>query len=267
MKIKISKSLLAAAIISFTTNAFAIGTGYIYADHDEWRVSDRATERAGSSNISNFALNLASALKGNTGTGRFLVYSDNDISFGNTFTSSLTSAGHSITQLNSSLDTLPTDLNSYDGIFLSGSQGSASSESLTNFVNSGKGVAVFAGNSYIPNVEANRWNSFLSNFGLSFDNIYNGVQGVFSVSSSNSLYNGVSQLYHDNGNNVIKLSPENAYASIVLNGINGGLAGIYNGRNSNNGGGGGGTAVPEPSTIVLLSAAALGSISRKRKSA
>lgn len=263
MKSKISKSLLVAAIVSFATNAFATGTGYIYADHDEWRVSDRAVERAGAANISNFALNLASALKGSSGAGNFLVYSDNDISFGSAFTNALSSAGHTITQLSSALQTLPTDLSSYDGIFLSGSQGNASSSTLTNFVNAGKGVAVFAGNSYIPDVEANRWNPFLSNFGLSFANIYNGIQGVFSVSSSNSLFNGVTQLYHDNGNNVIKLTPGNALSSIILSSDTGGLAGIYNGRSSGNNGGGN-AAVPEPSTIILLSAAGFGAIRRKK---
>lgn len=252
MKSVFSKSILLAGLISFASNAFA--SSLVTAIHDEWLLSDKAFATAGQANTNNFALNLASSMKG-SGTGNFLIYSDNN-AFGTSFKNSLTAAGYQYTEVLSVNHDLPTNLSAYDGIFLSGAAGNANTSTLTNYVNSGKAVTVLAGNSYIPNVEANRWNGFLNNFGLAFANTYNGLQGVFSVASSNALFSGVNQLYFDNGNNVISTG---ATGSIVLNGTTGGLIGVY-------GNGGGNAAVPEPSTMILLSAAGLGMV-RRRKAA
>lgn len=237
-------------VLFFSTPAFA---GRIVAFHDEWALSNLGFTQAGGANGSTFAQNLATYLKGGAGAGNFLIYSDNN-AFDTAFQNALTAAGHTVTFLLST-NPLPADLSPYSGIFLSGLPGNANSTTLTNYVNSGKGVYVAAGNSYIPDVEANRWNAFLQNFGLAFSTTYNGIQGVFSVASSSPIFTGVSQLYHDNGNDV-GLYASSPYSSIVLYGPGSqGIAGVYDSS----------APVPEPATMTLLGLAALGSARRKRK--
>ena len=248
------KFVASLAVLFLSSQASA---GTIVAVHDEWAFTNKAFEAAGNSSTTNFALNVASYLKGSAGAGNYLVYSDSlGFDQNSKFTDALLSAGHNVTFV-SSTSALPS-LSGYDGIFVSGLQGGASSSELTNFVNSGKGVFVAAGNSYNPGMEAGRWNPFLSNFGLTFDNVYNGLQGVFSTAgSSSSLFNGVSNLYFDNGNNV-NLIAGNPNSSIVMNAGGKGLIGVYNS--------GGGAAVPEPATLALLGSAICGAVTRRKKS-
>jgi hypothetical protein len=249
------KVIASLAVMLFSTNAFA---ARIVASSDEWLFTNRGFSEAGVASTTNFATNLATYLKGSAGAGNFLIYSDSlGLTNNSQFMNVLTAAGHNVTFVQST-SALPT-LSGYDGVFVSGLQGGATSGTLTNYVNSGGGVFVAAGNGFNPGVEAGRWNGFLGNFGLSFENTYNGLQGVFSTSTSNhSLFNGVTGLYVDNGNN-INIVSNNPLASVILRNGNSGLIGVYDSN--------GGTSVPEPTTVVLLGSAMFGVIRKKRREA
>jgi hypothetical protein len=249
-----SKVVSGLAILLISSQAYA---SRIVAIHDEWTFTEKGFNDAGAASTGAFAQNLATYLKGSSGAGNFLIYSDSlGLTNNSTFMSVLSASGHNVTFVQST-NALPS-LSGYDGVFLSGNEGTASSAALTSYVNNGGGVFVAAGNGFQPGAEANRWNGFLNNFGLSFENVYNGLQGVFSTAGSNhSLFNGVSQLYFDNGNNV-NIYASNPSSSVILQSGNFGLIGVYDS--------GSGTSVPEPGTVVLLGSAMFG-ILRKRRNA
>ena len=249
-KIIITLSTLIISLLS--TNAYA---ARVVAFSDEWLVSNTGYANAGGANAQTFALNLATFLRGSAGPGNFLIYSD---SFGLTessFLNTLTSAGHSVTTVNSSLNLLPADLSPFDGIFLSGSTGNANTATLQNYANADNGVFIAAGNSYIPGVEATRWNDFLLNYGLGFSWAYNGIQGIVPMTNSHQIFDGVSQLYYDNGNYVF-LNGVVPGASLYQFPSGEALVGIYNSA-----------PVPEPATLALVSFALLGGVARSRRRA
>lgn len=249
-KITLTLSLLLYSLVSRDAHA-----ARVVAYSDEWLVSNTGYTNAGGTNAQTFALNLATFLKGGAGAGNFLIYSD---SFGLTessFLTTLTSAGHTVTTINSSGSLLPADLSAFDGIFLSGSTGNATAATLTNYVNADNGVFIAAGNSYFPNVEANRWNTFLANFGLGYVNTYNGIQGNVSISNTHQIFNGVSQLYYDNGNNVFLTGGVSGAALYQLSSYGDQLFGIYDSA----------APVPEPATIALISFGLLGGVARSRR--
>jgi hypothetical protein len=236
-------------LIISTQSAFA---ARIVVSSDEWLTSNTGFAIQGMANGTTFAQNLAAFLKGTAGAGNFLIYTD---SFGlaeSNFQTALTSVGNTVSFLLST-NALPADLSPYDGIFLSGLTGTATSTVLTEYANANNGVFISAGNGFTPNVEANRWNAFLNNFGLTLSTTYNGIQGNVAVAGGHPIFAGVSQLYFDNGNNV-SIVNSNPLASVVLTGMGGeGLIGVYDTA-----------AVPEPATLALLSVALFGAARRKR---
>ena len=209
-------------LVAFLQNAFA---GRIVVNNDEWALSNSGFRKSPSAGT--FSTNVASWFTVG-GTGEFLVYSRN---FGLTETSlnsAMTNAGNSW-EINYQAKFTVENLMRYDGIFLAGDP--ADTSVLTEYVLKG-GNVYLAGGTGIggPVLEASGWNSFLSNFGLSFEPYYNTISSaVINMNSDHSIFKGVTDLYEYNGNNV-SLTGTNEFAKILVNYNGNGLFAVYDPR-------------------------------------
>ena len=114
---------------------------------------------------------------------------------------------------------LPT-LSQYDGIFVGGDL--VDNKVLIQYVKNGGKVYLCAGTGWGgPQAEADRWNTFLVEFGLKFAGAYNGIEGNFSPNQSHPLFTGVKSLYFNNGNSITDLKPESPLNQIVQTHSNG----------------------------------------------
>lgn len=86
------------------------------------------------------------------------------------------------------------------------------------------GTAAIAGGA---SGEAAYWNTFLNVFGLAFGNTYNGVSGNIAITSAHPIFNGVSALYQNNGNDTLDLALQNPENSVLVMSGGHGLYAIY----------------------------------------
>ena len=226
--------------------------GRIVVNHDEWTMSDAGFNAAGGTNAETFAQNVVKFLDTDgTAGGNVLVYSNN-FGFGGDFTSALAADGYTATQDTAAPFTLANLLN-YDAVYLGGGSFSEDDAVLAAYVQAGGGVYIAAGTGDGgAAAEAARWNGFLSGFGLALDGSgYNGIGGVLAVTGTHAIFNGVQQLYYNNGNSVSTTGDPSA--SIVQGP---GLIGVYDNV----------SAVPEAQTYALLLAGlgVLGFVARTR---
>ncbi len=190
------------------------------------------------------------------GTGHFLAYSSNFGLTGSSLAVSMTSAGHSWTvSIGVSFD-LAT-LSTYDAIFLAGN--AADNAVLIDYVNAGGNVYLAGGAGWGGSLaEANRWNTFLNNFGLGFGTSYNGLTGKIEIVSSHQIFSGVDHLYQNNGNDALDINVSNPAAQLLVSYNGHGLYAIYDDTMQ---------AIPAPATLSLICLGILGiAVTKKWKS-
>jgi hypothetical protein len=157
----------------------------------------------------------------------------------------MTSAGNSWTQDNFVPFDLPT-LQGYDGVFLGWAPDENDvphdNEVLVRYLNAGGNVYVFgAGNN---DEDANHWNGFLNQFGLSFKTFGNEIDGDIPINSAHPIFVGVDHLFQMHGTSILDLQPSDPRNQVLVTYNGEGLYAVYD--------------VPEPSVLVMLLAAALG---------
>lgn len=188
--------------------------GKIFVAHDEWAISDYGYALTRES-ARRLTLNLASWFTGGR-PGRFLSYSNFYGLIGQEIASTLTAAGHSWT-VDMSLPLTLATLLQYDAVFVGGDE--VDNSVLIDYVRAGGGVYVEGGTGLGGNVwEAAHWNTFLHAFGLGLGSPYDTsrLPGVYTVLSSSPIFQGVTELYEQVGNPVLKLDPLDPYVQILV---------------------------------------------------
>lgn len=235
---------------------FAVVHGNLYAgkivlSNDEWEFTNYGFSQA-VSDSGIFATNVASWFTGGP-TGNFLAYSSNFGLTGSSLANTMTSAGHGWTVTTGISFDLAT-LSAYDGVFLAGD--AADNSVLIDYVNNGGSVYLAGGTGWGgAYAEANRWNTFLNNFGLGFGAPYNGVGGNIPISSAHEIFNGVNYLYQNNGNNALDIDITNPNSQLLVSYRGRGLYAIYDDT----------VSVAEPSALIILASGMFGVILARRK--
>ena len=214
---------LVSVLSGFSATAFA---GNILVSNDEWMFSDSFLPTA---QDTKFAQNSISWLTGGVTTGNVLILSDNFGLTGSGYTSLLSGMGYTVTATTS----VPVSLSGYSAVLVAGMP--VNNTLLSNYVNSGGSVFLEAGTGNGGAAsEAAQWNTFLNTYGLGLAPTYNGVNGNTNVSAFSSqtpygpaLFNGVSSIYIDNGNNVVLGGVPTSNDQIFTDGSGNGLYGAW----------------------------------------
>jgi hypothetical protein len=210
---------LALAAIS-AGNSIAFAGGRIVVANDEWTLSNQGF--ASAADPTQFAHNVATWFTGGA-PGNFLVRSGNFGLTGSSLQNAMTSAGHTWT-INAGASDSVANLLNYDAVFIC--QTVPNLANLTAYVQAGGNVYLAAGTA---SGDANTWDSFVHAFGLDLSAL-NNLGGVFPIASAHPLFAGVSQLYNNNGNDVVDLDPSNpANQVLAVSGAHG-LYGVYDGN-------------------------------------
>ena len=191
--------------------------GRIVVNSDEWTLSNAGFQK--SPDAAKFAINVAKYFVGE-GKGKFHALSNNFGLVESSLEQTMTQAGHTWTKGTNITIDLPT-LSKYDGIFLAADP--VNNQVLIQYVKNGGKVYLAAGtgmkdgkNSWDNSqAEADRWNTFLGEFGLKFAGSYNGIAGNLSPNQSHPLFAEVKSLYFGYGNSITDLKPESPLNQII----------------------------------------------------
>jgi hypothetical protein len=187
--------------------------GKIFVSHDEFLLSDYGYLQTPDAH--QLALNVAAWFTGGR-PGRFLVHSSHYALTGADLASTMTAAGHTWVVSMDATFTLA-NLRRYDGVFLAGDP--VDNAVLIDYVHAGGHVYLEGGTGIGGNiVEAAHWNHFLNAFGLALGPYYDFGRppGVYSIVSNSPLFAGVTTLYEDIGNPVVKLDPADPEVQVLV---------------------------------------------------
>ena len=203
--------------------------GKILVSNDEWPLSDEGFAQT-PEDARRFALNLANYFSG-ASRGNFLVYST---PFGSTtglagtqLKNTMEAAGHTWNIISTTRAFTLNDLLPYDAIFLAGSTADDFSnpspvmppapQVLIDYVKAGGNIYIASGTDPdLPPVEAQQWNQVLNACGLQFAPVLNNINQTVPINSLNPLFEGVHGLFQQNGTSILKLSPTDPRASILV---------------------------------------------------
>ena len=225
----------------------------IFVNHDEWTLSNSGFGAA--PDTGTFVANLVAEMG-----PKIHAYSNNFGFNQSSLASAMASAGATYTVGIAGFDFTLGNLSTYDAIFLGGfALDAAGIDALTSYVSGGGNVYIAGGTAAIAGGsagEAAAWNSFLSPFGVQMSSSFNGVAGTHPV-FGDSLFDGVSALYQNNGNGL-------SGPSVFCCGTQGGLYAVY--RTDDNGGPGP-NPIPLPAAGFLLvgGVMSLAAVRRRRK--
>lgn len=209
--------------------------GKIVVNHDEWTLRDLGFQET-PYDAPAFARNVASWFTSGD-LGNFLVYS-NDLGLtGSELADAMTAAGHTWT-LSAQVEVTLTDLLQYNAVFVAGPFPSTTAPDnalLIDYVEAGGNVYLAGGTGNFgdngPN-EAAAWNTFLNHFNLAFGAPYNmvcyaGLGCPLAATSTHPLFDGVDELYYDNGNSVNEVDPADPKTDILQFAGPHGLFGVF----------------------------------------
>ena len=196
---------------------YAIKKGKIVVNSDEWAFTNTGFQN--SPDAAKFAINVAKYFVGE-GKGKFHAFSNNFGLIESSLEQTLTQAGHTWTKGTNITIDLPT-LSKYDGIFLASDP--VDNQVLIQYVKNGGKVYLAAGTGLKndknfrdnPQAEADRWNTFLAEFGLKLEGTYNSIVGNLAPNQAHPLFDGVKTLYYGGGNFIVDLKPESPLNQIV----------------------------------------------------
>ena len=199
--------------IAYSVTAKATDTvrkGKIVVNCDEWTLCNAGFRN--SPDAATFAINIAKYFVGEA-KGKFHALSTHNALVESSLEQTLTQAGHTWTKGTNITVDLAT-LSKYDGIFLAGDP--VDNQVLIQYVKNGGKVYLAAGTWWGgAQPEADRWNTFLGEFGLKFAGQYDGTSGNLSPNQSHPLFAGVKSLYFHSGNPIIDLKPESPLNEII----------------------------------------------------
>jgi hypothetical protein len=162
------------------------------------------------SNEAQFAVNVADFLTAGHATKNLLLFEatpgDGTRDFSPVILNALTGAGFSVT--------VTTDytmsFTGFDAIFTEEKFPAITflnNSALINYVNGGGGVYIVGGVGEVAPTEAAGWATFLNNFGLGLEPVYNGFTNI-PITSANPLFAGVTSLNVGNGQSIIDLGTD-----------------------------------------------------------
>jgi hypothetical protein len=249
------RALAATAAIAVVLGAFTAAesdAATIFVNHDEWTLRDVGFANA-PAGAAAFVNNLVAEMG-----PKIHAYSDNPGFIEGSLAIAMANAGATYTTGTAFAFTLE-NITGFDALFLGGNYLNDGQLGVLSTYVAGGGNVYIAGGTGIggAEAEATAWNSFLSPFEVQMGSPYNGVAGNRSV-FGDSLFDGVSELFQNNGNPL-------SGSSVFCCGTAGNLFAVY--RTDDNGGPGP-NPIPLPAAgwIMLSGLMSFAAVRRRRRS-
>jgi len=187
--------------------------GKIFVAHDEWALSDYGYQMSRAS-ARQLTLNLAGWFTRGR-PGHFLVYSSFPPLAGQEIAATMTAAGHTWT-VDYTVPFTLSNLLQYDAIFVGGQV--VDNSVLIDYVRAGGNVFLEGGSGLGGVREASHWNTFLNAFGMALGDMYDYSRpdGIYTMTSTSPLFNGVTALYEATGNPIFKLNPSDPSVTLLV---------------------------------------------------
>ena len=212
------------AMLALATSALQAQSGRVVVANDEWTFSETGFAQAVDTGrcLENVANWFTDGQPGN-----FLAYSTNFGLTGTSMANTLIAAGHSYT-VSAGVTFDVATLATYDAVFLAGDE--ADNQVLIDYVTAGGSVYLMAGTHDAASIPPDRFNTFLQAFGLRLEDSLNFMTGVFPLASDHPIFDGVSDLYHKNGQILTDLDLANCRNDVITTGNGQDLWMVYDGR-------------------------------------